>query len=70
MTSKRYDPIRAAEYLKLSEKTLANWRSQGGGPAFIKAGSRVQYEEVELDRWLASRRRTSTADHAARRLPG
>jgi hypothetical protein len=70
MKSERFDPVRAADYLKISEKTLANWRSQGGGPNYLKVGSRVQYEQDELDRWLESRRRVSTADHAARRLPG
>ena len=53
-------PIEAACYLKCSIKTLANWRSKGIGPPFIKKG-RIAYERIELDQWLAGRTFTSTA---------
>ncbi len=51
-----------AERLGLRPKTLDNWRSQGVGPPFYKIGSRVVYDDVDVDRWLAQRRRTSTSD--------
>ena len=35
--------------------TLAHWRSQGDGPAFVKLGSRVAYRGVDLNRWVESR---------------
>lgn len=35
--------------------TLAHWRSEGRGPAFIKIGSRVAYAGKALNDWLASR---------------
>jgi hypothetical protein len=53
-------PIEAACYLKCSIKTLANWRSKGIGPPFIKKG-RIAYEQTELERWLDGRTFTSTA---------
>ena len=35
--------------------TLAHWRSQGRGPAFIKLGSRVAYHGSDLNKWLLFR---------------
>ena len=35
--------------------TLAHWRSEGRGPAFIKLGSKVAYRGSDLNEWLASR---------------
>ena len=41
--------------LKLGRpSTLAHWRSEGRGPAFIKLGSRVAYRGSELNAWLAA----------------
>jgi hypothetical protein len=52
----------AAAYLRLSPRTLENWRWRGEGPRFRKLGDRVLYALVELDRWQAARDRTSTSD--------
>ena len=35
--------------------TLAHWRSEGRGPAFVKVGSRVAYRGRDLNAWLAER---------------
>ena len=35
--------------------TLAHWRSEGRGPAFIKLGARVAYRGSDLNEWLVSR---------------
>ena len=35
--------------------TLAHWRSEGRGPAFIKLGARVAYRGSDLNQWLALR---------------
>ena len=32
--------------------TLAHWRSEGRGPAFIKVGWRVAYRGRDLNAWL------------------
>lgn len=56
----RLRPPEAATYLGLTEKTLANWRSQDVGPAYIKVAGRVQYLVADLDQWL-ERFRVETA---------
>lgn len=35
-----------------SEKTLANWRSAGKGPKFVKVGGLVRYRWPEVNAWL------------------
>lgn len=53
----------AAEYLRISESTLAKMRLRGDGPPYSLAGKRiVLYDKADLDKWLADRRRTSTRD--------
>ncbi len=52
----------AAEYLRLSGKTLARWAWAGKGPAFIKAGGKVLYDVADLDAWLDGHRRYSTSE--------
>lgn len=43
----------AAVYIGRDPKTLANWRSLGIGPSFVKAdGGGVLYRRVDLDAWL------------------
>jgi excisionase family DNA binding protein len=51
----------AAEYLGLSKSTLDKLRVTGSGPIYIKLGSRVLYEEHDLDEYAAARRRASTS---------
>ncbi len=53
----------AAQYLATTPGWLEKRRCDGGGPPFIRLGSRaVGYLVEDLDRWLESRRRTSTSD--------
>lgn len=52
----------AAGYLQLKPNTLERWRSDGGGPVFVKVGGRVFYRREDLDDFIESRRRKSTAD--------
>jgi predicted DNA-binding transcriptional regulator AlpA len=51
----------AAAYCGSSASTLAKLRLYGGGPSYVKLGRRVVYDPADLDRWLASHRRTSTS---------
>jgi hypothetical protein len=56
----------AAAYLRLAPVTLAKLRVAGGdSPGFFKVGSRVMYDQAELDAWLDARRRRSTSDPGA-----
>jgi len=54
----------AAEYLKLSPRTLEKLRVVGGGPQFRKFGRRVFYALPELDAWAGLRICDSTSDLA------
>ena len=51
----------AAEYVGVTDSTMAKWRMSGRGPKFIKAGSRVIYDRADLDEWLNRRKRQHTA---------
>jgi predicted DNA-binding transcriptional regulator AlpA len=45
-----------AEILKRKRPTLANWRSKGIGPPYLRAGGRlVLYRRAEVEAWLAGR---------------
>jgi hypothetical protein len=49
-------PKEAAEFLCVPEGTLAQWRSQRRGPAFLKLEDRlVRYRRPDLERYIASR---------------
>ena len=50
----------AAE-LNLAVETLAEWRRQHRGPAYIKAGRRVLYRRDDIDTWLANNRHSFDA---------
>ncbi len=52
----------AAEYLRLSHKTLARWAWAGKGPPFIKIGGAVRYDPTDLTAFIEAGRRTSTSD--------
>lgn len=59
------DTVQAARFLGLGVRTMQNWRVQGVGPSFLRAGRCVRYAPEDLTRWLSSRRfrSTSEADH-------
>jgi excisionase family DNA binding protein len=63
MTIKLLNVEEAAEFLKLGVSTLNKLRVHGGGPTYFKLGSRVLYSETDLERYLAQRRQTSTAQN-------
>lgn len=46
-------PGEIAAFLRKSEKTLANWRSQGIGPPYQKVNGRVLYDWPDVRTWLA-----------------
>lgn len=60
----RLDSNNAADYLGLSQKTLAMMRCQGTGPKYIKRG-RIFYFREDLDTWInRDGKRSSTAQGA------
>jgi len=46
----------------VSTGTLANWRTQKRGPAYVKIGSRVLYPLDKLEEWEAAGLRAATAN--------
>jgi len=46
------DPRSCAAYLKVSVLTLADWRTKGIGPDYLKLGAAVRYRRSEVDAWL------------------
>ena len=52
----------AADYLRLSPRTLEKQRVIGGGPKFRKFGRRVMYAVSDLDAWADARSYEATSD--------
>jgi excisionase family DNA binding protein len=58
----------AAEYLRVSPRTLERWRLLGIGPRYVKLGGRkVACRLADLDAWINSQLRSSTSDAGGRR---
>lgn len=60
-------PAEAAQYLRLSPRTLEKLRTKGGGPRFARLGRRVLYfrqGEGGLDAWVEAHTVSSTAEVA------
>jgi hypothetical protein len=55
-------PKAVEEIYDISEGHQAKMRCAGGGPEYIKVGSKIYYEEAAIQRWLDTNRRTSTSD--------
>jgi hypothetical protein len=51
----------AADRMRLTVRTLANWRVRGDGPRFIKMGHKVLYPVVEIEAFEQRQLRDSTA---------
>lgn len=52
----------AAEFLRLSPRTLEKQRVIGGGPRFRKFGRRVMYAVTDLEAWADARSFGATSD--------
>lgn len=52
----------AADFLKLSPRTLEKQRVIGGGPKFRKFGRRVVYALADLEAWAEARACDTTSD--------
>ncbi|GAA4302011.1 helix-turn-helix domain-containing protein [Klenkia terrae] len=56
MTSRLLTTEDVAARFRTSPVTVRYWRHAGIGPAGVKVGRRVLYEEVECDRWWEAKR--------------
>ena len=60
------DEDEAAEFLGLSPRTLQGLRVRGGGPDYIKIGTRaVRYCLSDLEEFIEDRRQSSTSEDDA-----
>ena len=50
-------PEKVAKQLGVTAQTLANWRSEGSGPRFVKVGRLVYYRRSDVSAWLAKQLR-------------
>jgi predicted DNA-binding transcriptional regulator AlpA len=57
--------VEAADFLKMSERTLQDWRSQKRGPPFVKAGRAVRYRRRDLIAWSEKNLSGDSSDAAA-----
>lgn len=56
----------AGAYLSMRPETLEIWRFRGTGPRYYKLGRLVRYKPEDLDAWMETRGRQSTAEHSAK----
>jgi excisionase family DNA binding protein len=52
----------AADYLRLSKRTLERLRVSGLGPKFVKCGRAVRYRQADLEEWIGQRVVRSTSE--------
>jgi excisionase family DNA binding protein len=58
-----YSPAQLAERLGVSVRTLADWRHEGKGPAYLVIGYRnVKYAHTDVEKWLKWRRKEPSHD--------
>jgi predicted DNA-binding transcriptional regulator AlpA len=48
-------PWQAAQELNMSKHTLANYRAQKTGPAFVRIGRAVRYRRCDLQEYVSKR---------------
>jgi excisionase family DNA binding protein len=54
-------PAEVAQVLGIPEHTLAQWRSKGKGPDYIKVGRHVRYRWSDVSTWLDTQSQTPGA---------
>jgi Helix-turn-helix domain len=55
-------PWEAAAALRCSRTTLVHWRTTGKGPRFLRLGRHIRYRPADLEIFIASITRRSTAE--------
>jgi predicted site-specific integrase-resolvase len=51
-----------AARLRISDGTLANWRVQGKGPAFVRIGGKICYRDEDTDAFIENGLCLSTSE--------
>lgn len=63
--SELFNTREAADFLKVSTKTMERWRAEGGGPKYCKYGRVVLYRRGEIESWLTANTFGSTSEYQA-----
>ena len=58
-------PVEAAQKLGFSVNYLAKRRIYGGGPEFVRCGSRIRYSTAALDAFMRANSHSSTSAYPA-----
>lgn len=66
--SRKMNTQEAADYLGVKKNTLEVWRCKHRGPSYSRLGSRILYDECDLDEFFAARR-VVTRDSTRRTPP-
>ena len=57
--------VEAAAVLRLSKRTLEDYRTKGNGPTFRRLGKKIYYRSEDLTTWIDDRAFTSTSEYPA-----
>lgn len=69
LTDKRFmtpQDVSARYEGRIGVRTLANWRSQGSGPPFVKIGGAILYKTDDLTAWEQANTVSSTSQYGAK----
>lgn len=47
-----FKPEELAQELGSTTGTLANWRSRGKGPKFVRIAGRIHYMRTDVEQWI------------------
>lgn len=50
---------------RIGPRTLANWRSQGNGPPFVKIGGAIAYRLADVEAWENRNTVSSTSQYGS-----
>jgi hypothetical protein len=60
----------AARFIGVEPRTMQGYRQRGDGPPYIRLSFRcIRYRRIDLREWAEKRRRTSTSDVSANKIP-
>lgn len=54
------------DFLRISRKTLTNWRQRGIGPRALKIGGQLRFSDEDLNEFLSERYRQAIEDQEVR----
>ena len=57
--------VEAAAFVRLSRRTLEDYRTKGTGPTYRRLGKKIYYRSEDLNAWIDDRAFTSTSEYPA-----